>query len=88
MKRKSASSTVPTTDNMTMFISEFGGNKEKLLEGIEINRRNIEEVNNTISELKSDLNAAKAISPKNEQEENDKLVKINTLQSVLKFLEM
>lgn len=85
---KSASSTVPTTDNMTMFISEFGGNKEKLLEGIEINRRNIEEVNNTISELKSDLNAAKAISPKNEQEENDKLVKINTLQSVLKVLEM
>jgi hypothetical protein len=73
---------------MTMFISEFGGNKEKLLEGIEINRRNIEEVNNTISELKSDLNAAKAISPKNEQEENDKLVKINTLQSVLRFLEM
>ena len=71
-----------------MFISEFGGNKEKLAEGIEINRRNIEEVNNTISELKSDLNAAKAISPKNEQEENDKLVKVNTLQSVLKFLEM
>lgn len=83
-----AISTVALNDHSALFVSEFGGDHNKLLEGIESNRRALDEVNENISQAKADLNAARALTPKDDNEEADKILKVQTHEAVLKFLEM